>query len=116
MRFSKVEGERLAKPEFGGGPAAIAGDGRGGRTARGAAGASRGLFLLLCRLPPQGMHKPLAEDLAARGNLVITLDLLGHGHSDRPLEMWRYSMATYGRQIGALMAHRGLDEAGRVGT
>ena len=44
----------------------------------------------------QEMHRPLAEALAARGNRVITLDLLGHGASDRPRDMWRYSMAIYG--------------------
>src|ERR1700722_6084058 len=116
MPFFNVEGQRLACTEFGGGPAAIAGDGRRGRTARGAAGASRPLILLHGPLLSPEKHKPLAETLAAGGNLVITLDLLGHGHSDRPLEMWRYSMATYGRQIVALMDHLGLDEAVVMGT
>ena len=30
------------------------------------------------------MHRPLARALAERGNRVVTLDLLGHGRSDRP--------------------------------
>lgn len=38
----------------------------------------------------QRMHAPLARALAERGNLVVTLDLLGHGRSDRPPDMWRY--------------------------
>ena len=62
------------------------------------------------------MHRPLAEDLAARGNRVITLDLLGHGHSDRPRDMWRYSMATYGEQVVALMDHLQIEQAVVMGT
>ena len=53
----------------------------------------------------QEMHRPLAEDLAARGNRVITVDLLGHGESDRPRDMWRYSMRFFGEQLVALMDH-----------
>ena len=62
------------------------------------------------------MHRPLAEDLAVRGNRVITLDLLGHGESDRPRDMWRYSMATFGEQVVALMDHLGLERAAVMGT
>ena len=38
------------------------------------------------------MHQPLAETLAERGYRVLCLDLLGHGDSDRPPEMWNYGM------------------------
>ena len=62
------------------------------------------------------MHRPLAEELAARGNRVITLDLLGHGKSDRPRDMWRYSMATYGEQVVALMDHLQIEQAAVMGT
>ena len=62
------------------------------------------------------MHRPLAEDLAARGNRVITLDLLGHGRSDRPRDMWRYSMAIYGEQVVGLMDHLGIEQAVVMGT
>ena len=62
------------------------------------------------------MHRPLAEDLAARGNRVITLDLLGHGDSDRPRDMWRYSMAIYGEQVVALMDHLQIEQAVVMGT
>jgi len=116
MPFFKVDGQRLAYTEFGGGPAAVTGDGVRGRTARSAAAGARPLILLHGLLLSQEMHRPLAEDLAARGNRVITLDLLGHGHSDRPRDMWRYSMAAYGRQVVALMDHLGIDQAVVMGT
>ncbi|MCW3034393.1 MAG: hypothetical protein QOK19_113 [Solirubrobacteraceae bacterium] len=116
MPFFKVEGQRLAYTEYGGGPAAVTGAGARGRTARSAPAAGRTLILLHGLLLSQDMHRPLAEDLAARGNRVITLDLLGHGRSDRPRDMWRYSMADYGREVVALMDHLGIDEAVVMGT
>ena len=62
------------------------------------------------------MHAPLAKELASRGNRVITLDVLGHGASDRPRDMWRYSMTIFGGQVIALLDHLGLDEAVIGGT
>jgi pimeloyl-ACP methyl ester carboxylesterase len=62
------------------------------------------------------MHAPLAQALAERGNRVIVLDLLGHGESDRPQDMWRYSMPIFGQQAVALLDHLGLDEAVVGGT
>jgi pimeloyl-ACP methyl ester carboxylesterase len=94
----------------------VTGAGARGRTARSAPAAGRTLILLHGLLLSQDMHRPLAEDLAARGNRVITLDLLGHGRSDRPRDMWRYSMADYGREVVALMDHLGIDEAVVMGT
>jgi pimeloyl-ACP methyl ester carboxylesterase len=47
------------------------------------------VVLLHGLLLSQRMHLPLARDLAERGNRVVTLDLLGHGRSDRPRDMWR---------------------------
>jgi pimeloyl-ACP methyl ester carboxylesterase len=116
MPFFRFEGQRLAYTEFGGGPAAVEGDGARGRTARSAPAKARPLILLHGLLLSQEMHKPLAEDLAARGNRVITLDLLGHGRSDRPRDMWRYSMAAYGQQVVALMDHLGIEKAVVMGT
>jgi pimeloyl-ACP methyl ester carboxylesterase len=116
MPFFKLEGQRLAYTEFGDGPVAAASSGARGRTARSRRGGDRPLILVHGLLLSQEMHRPLAEDLAARGNRVITLDLLGHGHSDRPRDMWRYSMATYGRQIVALMDHLDIEEAVVMGT
>ncbi|HUB74749.1 MAG TPA: alpha/beta hydrolase [Solirubrobacteraceae bacterium] len=116
MPYLRTEGQRLAYTEYGGGPAAVRSGGGRGRTARSAQGAGRPLILLHGLLLSQEMHKPLAEALAAHGNRVITLDLLGHGHSDRPRDMWRYSMPTYGRQVVALMDHLQLEQAVVMGT
>src|SRR5947199_1391903 len=76
----------------------------------------RPFLLLPGLLLPQPMHRPLAQALAARGNRVITVDLLGHGESDRPRDMWRYSMRFFGDQLVALMDHLQLDEAVVMGT
>jgi pimeloyl-ACP methyl ester carboxylesterase len=62
------------------------------------------------------MNRPLAKDLAARGNRVITVDLLGHGQSDRPRDMWRYSMGIFARQVIGLMDHLEIEEAVVMGT
>ena len=62
------------------------------------------------------MHDPLADALEADGNRVITLDLLGHGNSDRPYDMWRYSMPIFGRQVVGLLDHLEIDEAVIGGT
>jgi pimeloyl-ACP methyl ester carboxylesterase len=116
MSSFRVGGQRLAYTEFGGGPAALAPGGVRGRTAKSAPAGGRTLILLHGLLLSQEMHRPLAEDLAARGNRVITLDLLGHGHSDRPRDMWRYSMAIYGEQVLALMDHLKIEQAVVMGT
>ena len=62
------------------------------------------------------MHDALARALAERGHRVVTLDLLGHGESDRPPDMWRYSMTEFGREVVALLDHLGVDEAVVLGT
>jgi pimeloyl-ACP methyl ester carboxylesterase len=62
------------------------------------------------------MHEPLAEALAERGHRVLCLDLLGHGDSDRPPEMWNYGMSVFGRQTLALLDHAGVDKAVVGGT
>ncbi len=116
MPFFEFEGQRIAYTEFGGGPAAVTKNGVRGRTAKSAPASTRPLILLHGLLLSQEMHRPLAEDLAARGNRVITLDLLGHGKSDRPRDMWRYSMATYGREVVALMDHLNIEQAAVMGT
>jgi pimeloyl-ACP methyl ester carboxylesterase len=64
----------------------------------------------------QRMHVPLARALAERGNRVVTLDLLGHGRSDRPPDMWRYSMGFFAEEVVALLDHLGIDEAVVGGT
>jgi pimeloyl-ACP methyl ester carboxylesterase len=116
MSFFKHEGQRIAYTEFGGPPAALGGGGARTRTASSATARDRPLILLHGLLLSQEMHRPLAEALAAHGNHVITMDLLGHGHSDRPRDMRRYSMAIYARQVVALMDHLDLPQAAVMGT
>jgi pimeloyl-ACP methyl ester carboxylesterase len=116
MPSFQYEGQRIAYREFGGGPASVTAGGGRGRTARSSPAQDRPLIMLHGLLLSQEMHRPLAEDLATRGNRVITVDLLGHGKSDRPRDMWRYSMAFYGEQIVALMDHLQIDQAVVMGT
>ena len=47
---------------------------------------------------------------------MITLDLLGHGESDKPRDMWRYSIPIFAREVVALLDHMELDEAVVGGT
>ena len=62
------------------------------------------------------MHRRLAEALAVRGHRVLCLDLLGHGDSDRPPEMWNYSMSIFGGQALALLDHLEIERAVIGGT
>ena len=64
----------------------------------------------------QRMHEPLARALERRGNHVVTIDLLGHGRSDRPDDPSRYSTAAFAEQVVALLDHLELDEAVIFGT
>jgi pimeloyl-ACP methyl ester carboxylesterase len=109
-------GWHIAYSEFGGGPAALTPSGRRGRTARKAPAHGRPLIMVHGVLLGQTMHWPLAEDLAALGNRVITVDLLGHGASDRPRELARYTMGEFSQQIEALMDHLELEQAAVMGT
>jgi pimeloyl-ACP methyl ester carboxylesterase len=90
------EGHRLAYSEFGSGP--------------------RPFVLLPGLLLPRSMQTPLAKTLAERGHRVVTLDFLGHGESDRPADMWRYSMPLFARQVIGLMNELEIDEAVIGGT
>ena len=94
-RFT-YEGRRLAYRVYGEGP--------------------RVTVLLHGLLLSQRMHVPLARALAARGSRVVTLDLYGHGRSDRPPDMWRYGMGFFARDVVALLDHLELDEAVVGGT
>ena len=64
----------------------------------------------------QKMQTPLARSLARRGNRVITLDPLGHGASDRPRQMWRYSISEFAKQVVSLLDHLEIEEAVVGGT
>jgi pimeloyl-ACP methyl ester carboxylesterase len=116
MPAFQFEGHSIAFTEYGGGPAAVTPGGGRGRTAKSSRADTRPLILVHGLLLSQEMHRPLAEDLAARGNRVITIDLLGHGKSDRPRDMWRYSMRFFGDQVVALMDHLQIEEAVVMGT
>jgi len=74
------------------------------------------VVLLHAQLVPRRMHTPLARHLAGRGAHVITLDLLGHGRSDRPDDPRVYSMTAFGEQVVALLDELGIAEAVVGGT
>jgi pimeloyl-ACP methyl ester carboxylesterase len=114
--FKFRDRHRIAYTEYGGGPAAVTASGTRGRTARSSKALQRPLILIHGLLLSQTMDQRLAEDLAARGNRVITVDLLGHGKSDRPRDMWLYSMQAFGAQLIALMDHLAIEEAVLMGT
>src|SRR4051794_20989766 len=65
---------------------------------------------------PGRMHQPLARALAAEGLHVVTLDLLGHGRSDRPADPLVYSMPAFAEQVVALLDHLEAPEAIIGGT
>jgi pimeloyl-ACP methyl ester carboxylesterase len=62
------------------------------------------------------MQTPLAGALAEQGKRVISLDLLGHGESDRPVDMWRYSMPLFAEQVVGLLDHLDIRRAVVGGT
>jgi pimeloyl-ACP methyl ester carboxylesterase len=76
----------------------------------------RPLVLIHGLLMNRRMFDRLGPEMAARGNRVITVDLLGHGRSDRPAEMAEYSMTFFAHQVEALLDHLGLDQAVVGGT
>ncbi|MDP9228950.1 MAG: alpha/beta hydrolase [Actinomycetota bacterium] len=76
----------------------------------------RPLVLVHGLLLNRHMFDRLAPAMAARGNRVLTLDLLGHGSSARPPEMVNYSMALFGQQVVALLDHLEIDRAVIGGT
>lgn len=90
------EGHRFAYTEFGSGPRVVV--------------LTHGIMLT------RRMHAPLARKLAASGYRVVTLDLLGHGESDRPGESWRYSMPAFAEQTVALLDHLEVEQAVIGGT
>ena len=76
----------------------------------------RWVVLIHGQLMPRRMHEPLARALAGAGNHVITVDLLGHGTSDRPTDPKQYSMSDFARQVVDLLDAVGADKAVIGGT
>lgn len=76
----------------------------------------RVLVLIHGLLMNRRMYDALAPEIASRGNRVITVDLLGHGTSDRPTDMRAYSMTAFADQAVALLDHLGLDAPVLGGT
>jgi pimeloyl-ACP methyl ester carboxylesterase len=74
------------------------------------------VVLLHGQLMPRRMQQPLARALAAEGLHVVTLDLLGHGRSDRPADPLVYSMTAFAEQVVALLDHLGAEQAVIGGT
>ncbi|MEV6909410.1 alpha/beta hydrolase [Amycolatopsis sp. NPDC051071] len=90
------EGHRLAYTEFGSGDRVVV--------------LTHGMMLT------RRMHAPLARKLARAGFRAITLDLLGHGDSDRPTDSWLYSMPAFAEQTVALLDHLDIESAVIGGT
>ncbi len=88
--------ERLEYTEYGGGP--------------------HWVVLIHGQLMPRRMQEPLARALASEGLHVVTLDLLGHGRSDRPADPLVYSMTAFADQVVALLDHLGAERAVVGGT
>jgi pimeloyl-ACP methyl ester carboxylesterase len=89
----------------------IAFEERGRRTS-----SDRPVVLIHGLLFPRKHHYGLAEALAARGNRVILIDLLGHGESDHPRHARYYTMEIFGRQVVGLLDHLDIPEAVIGGT
>jgi pimeloyl-ACP methyl ester carboxylesterase len=96
MASFRHAGQRIAYTEYGSG--------------------GRAVVLVHGLLLSQRMHEPLARALARRGNHVVTIDLLGHGRSDRPDDPASYSTAIFAAQVVALLDHLAIDEAIVLGT
>jgi len=90
-RHFEFDGHRLVYDEYGSG--------------------DRVVLLLPGLLFSRKMHRPLAEALTEAGYRVLCLDLLGHGDSDRPTEMWNYSMTIFGRQAIAMLDQLDVERA-----
>jgi pimeloyl-ACP methyl ester carboxylesterase len=74
------------------------------------------VVLLHGQLMPRRMQQPLARALAVEGLHVVTLDLLGHGRSDRPADPLVYSTTAWAEQVVALLDHLGAPQAVVGGT
>jgi pimeloyl-ACP methyl ester carboxylesterase len=90
------EGHRIAYDEYGQG--------------------DRVLVLIHGLLMNSRMFERLGPEMAARGNRVVCVNLLGHGTSDAPPELPYYSMSSFADQVVAVLDHLGVDQAVVGGT
>jgi pimeloyl-ACP methyl ester carboxylesterase len=88
----RYEGHRISYDEYGSG--------------------NRLIVLVHGLLMNRHMFDRLGPELAERGNRVVTVDMLGHGRSDRPEDLRLYSMPLFARQVVALLDH--LEEESAV--
>jgi pimeloyl-ACP methyl ester carboxylesterase len=56
------------------------------------------------------LSRGLARALAAQGNRVVLLDLLGHGRSDKPRHAGAHRMDLYAQQVLCLLDELGADQ------
>lgn len=62
-------------------------------------------------LTPSWINGEIATRLAAGGNRVVLLDLLGHGRSDKPVHASVHRLEYAGEQVVALLDHLGIERA-----
>ena len=74
----------------------------------------RAVVLVHSLLFNQEMHGPLAKKLAEHGNFVVTIDMVGHGDSDGPID--RFDMQRYSMAVRTLMDKLDINEAVIGGT
>jgi pimeloyl-ACP methyl ester carboxylesterase len=74
------------------------------------------LVLIHGLLMNRRMYDGLAPEMASRGLNVVTVDLLGHGLSDRPADLRAHSMTSYADLIADLVDHLNLDRPVIGGT
>lgn len=70
----------------------------------------RVLLWLHALLFDASLSRGLARRLAARGNRVVLLDLLGHGRSDKPRHAAPHRMDLYAEQVLCLLDELGADQ------
>mgnify|MGYP000324312224 FL=1 len=74
----------------------------------------RAVILVHSLLFNQDLHGPLAKKLAEHGNFVVTVDMVGHGDSDGPID--RFDMPRYAHAVETLMNKLEIEEAVIGGT
>ena len=76
----------------------------------------RALVLVHGLLMNRHMYDQLGPAMARHGIRVVTVDLLGHGASDRPADMRAYNMPAFADQLASVIAALELDRPVVGGT